>query len=204
LGHGSYLVLTSKPAETSPTSRGLFIRNHFLGQEVPPPPPGVDTTLPAVTEDAPLTNRQRLDIHLNSEACAGCHRLIDPIGFAFEQYNAIGAFQPKMTLQFSARGDESRGRRLAQVELDLDTTGYIQGVENSEFKTPQELGRLLADSPACQKCIVKHLFRYAFGREEDPSDQPVIEDLLAKFRSSGYRFRELVIAVVTSDPFLKP
>jgi hypothetical protein len=204
LGHGTFLVLTSKPAETSPTSRGLFIRNHFFGQEVPPPPPGVDTTLPAITENAPLTNRQRLDIHLNSEACAGCHRLIDPIGVAFEQYNAIGAFQPKMTLQFSARGDEGRGRRPTMIELDLDTTGYIQGVENSEFKTPKELGRLLAESPACQKCIVKQLFRYAFGREEAPSDQPVIEDLLAKFRASGYRFRELVIAVVTSDPFLKP
>ena len=69
---------TSKPAETSPTARGLFVRNHFLGQEVPPPPPGVNTVLPNVTEDTPLTNRQRLDVHLNSEACSGCHRLIDP------------------------------------------------------------------------------------------------------------------------------
>ena len=60
LGHGSFLVLTSKPAETSPTARGLFVRNHFLGQEIPPPPAGVNTVLPNVTEDAPMTNRQRL------------------------------------------------------------------------------------------------------------------------------------------------
>jgi Protein of unknown function (DUF1592)/Protein of unknown function (DUF1588)/Protein of unknown function (DUF1585)/Protein of unknown function (DUF1587)/Protein of unknown function (DUF1595) len=203
LGHGSFLVLTSKPAETSPTARGLFVRNHFLGHEVPPPPPGVDTTLPSITENAPLTNRQRLDIHLNSEACAGCHRLIDPIGLAFEQYNAIGAFQPKMTLQFSARGDESRSRRPTMIELDLDTAGYIQGMENSTFSTPKELGRLLADSSACQKCIVKQLFRYCLGREETASDQPLIEDLLAKFRASGYRFKELIIALVTSDLFLQ-
>jgi hypothetical protein len=203
LGHGSFLVLTSKPAETSPTARGLFIRNHFLGQEIPPPPPGVNAVLPNVTEDKPLTNRQRLEIHLNSESCSGCHRLIDPIGLGFEQYNAIGVFQPKMSLVFSQRGDQQRGRQPTMRELDLDTTGFIQGMESSEFKTPKELGRLLAESNACQRCIVKQLFRYAFGREETAADQPVIEALVAKFRDSGYRFKELIIALVTSDLFLQ-
>jgi hypothetical protein len=203
LGHGSFLVLTSKPAETSPTARGLFIRNQFLGHEVPPPPPGVDTVLPNVTEDKPLTNRQRLDVHLNSDACANCHRLIDPIGLGFEQYSAIGVFQPKMQLQFgSRRGGDNQGRQPTTVELDLDTTGFIQGIENSEFKTPKELGRILADSPACQKCIVKQLFRYAMGRQETPDDQPVLDSLLAKFRDSGFRFRELVVALVTSETFV--
>jgi len=202
LGHGSFLVLTSKPAETSPTARGLFVRNQFLGHEVPPPPPGVDTTLPNITEDKPLTNRQRLETHLNSEACAGCHRLIDPIGLSFEQYNAIGVFQPKMTLQFTARGDEGRRSRPTTIELDLDTAGYIQGMEGSEFSTPKELGKLLAESNACQRSIVKQLFRYAFGRQETAADQPVIDALLAKFRDSGYRFRELIVALVTSDLFL--
>lgn len=203
LGHGSFLVLTSKPAETSPTARGLFVRNHFLAHEIPPPPAGVNAVLPTVTEDKPLTNRQRLDIHLNSESCAGCHRLIDPIGLGFEQYNAIGAFQPKMTLQFGSRGDQQQGRRPTMIELDVDTAGFIQGMENSEFRTPKELGRLLAESNACQRCIVKQLFRYAFGREETAADQPVIDRLLAKFRDSGYRFRELIIALVTSELFLE-
>jgi len=202
LGHGSFLVLTSKPAETSPTARGLFIRNRFLGHEVPPPPPGVDTTLPAITENAPLTNRQRLEIHLKDESCAGCHRLIDPIGMAFEQFNAIGAFEEKMKLEFGSRYEEN-GKQRTMIELDLDTAGYIQGIENSAFTTPKELGRLLAESPACQKSIVKHLFRYAFGREETAGDQPVIEMLLEKFRNSGYRFRELIVALVTSDLFLQ-
>ncbi len=203
LGHGSFLVLTSKPSETSPTARGLFVRNQFLGHEVPPPPPGVNTVLPAVTENAPLTNRQRLDVHLNSEACANCHRLIDPIGLGFEQYNAIGVFQEKLELQFgSRRGGDNRGRQPTTIELELDTSGHIQGIEDSEFKTPKELGRLLADSPACQKCIVKQLFRYAMGRAERQEDQPLLETLLAKFKDSGFRFRELVIALVTSDAFL--
>ncbi len=204
LGHGSFLVLTSKPAETSPTARGLFIRNHFLGHEVPPPPPGVNTVLPAVTENAPLANRQRLDMHLNSEACANCHRLIDPIGLGFEQYDAIGVFQDKMQLQFgSRRGGDNQGRQPTTISLDLDTTGYIQGIENSEFRTPKELGRLLAASPACQKCIVKQLFRYATGRQETPADQPALDALLVKFRDSGFHFRELVVALVTSDLFLQ-
>jgi hypothetical protein len=89
------------------------------------------------------------------------------------------------------------------IELDLDTTGFIQGFESSDFTTPKELGKLLAESNACQKCIVKQLFRYAFGREESAADQPAIEEMLAKFRSSGYRFRELIVALVTSDLFLQ-
>ncbi len=204
LGHGSFLVLTSKPAETSPTARGLFVRNHFLGQEIPPPPAGVNTVLPNLTEDTPMTNRQRLGVHLNSESCAGCHRLIDPIGLGFEQYNAIGAFQKKMVLQFSgARGDEGRGRRTTIKELDLDPSGYIQGIEGSEFSTPRELGRLLAESKTCQKAIVKQLFRYAFGRQETVNDQLLIEALLVKFRDSGFRFRELMVALVSSELFLQ-
>jgi len=203
LGHGSFLVLTSKPAETSPTARGLFVRNHFLGHEIPPPPPGVNAVLPAATEDKPLTNRQRLEIHLNSESCAGCHRLIDPIGLGFEQYNAVGAFSPKMPLVFGGRRGEARGQTATMMELDLDTSAYIQGMENSSFSTPKELGRILAESPACQKCIVKQLFRYAFGREEREADQAEIEDLVAKFRGSGYRFRELIVALVTSDLFFQ-
>jgi hypothetical protein len=205
LGHGSFLVLTSKPAETSPTSRGLFIRNQFLGHEIPPPPPGVNAVLPSVTENAPMTNRQRLSVHLNSESCSSCHRLIDPIGLGFEQYNAIGVFQNKITLQFAGAGggNEARGRRPAVAEIDVDTSGYIQGIEGSEFSTPKELGRLLAESKTCQKAIVKQLFRYAFGREETRNDQPVIDALLEKFRSSGFRFRELLVALVTSESFLQ-
>jgi hypothetical protein len=197
LGHGAFLVATSKPAETSPTERGLFIRNHFLGHEVPPPPPGVNTMLPDITQDAPQTNRQRLQVHLNSEACSNCHRLIDPIGFGFEQYDAAGKFQKKTSLRFGDR------RNPVTVELDVDTSAYIQGIDDSTFSTPKELGRILAANESCQKCIVKQLFRYAFGREELPGDQPVIDKMLVRFRDSGFRFRELIIALVTSKLFLQ-
>ena len=200
LGHGSFLVVTSNPSETSPTSRGLFVRNQFLGHEVPAPPPGVNTSLPELTVDAPQTNRQRLAVHLNSESCASCHRLIDPIGLGFEQYNPIGAFEEKMLLR---SGGGRRGGPAATVELAVDTSAHIQGMENSAFSTPKELGHILADSNSCQKCIVKQMFRYAFGREETKHDQPVIDQLLEKFHNSGFRFRELIVAIVTSQLFLQ-
>jgi hypothetical protein len=130
--------------------------------------------------------------------------MIDPIGLAFEQYNAIGVFEKKMVLQFSAPGDnQGRGRAPMRKELDVDTTGFIQGMEDSEFSTPRELGYLLADSKTCQKAVVKQLFRYAFGRHETVSDQPTIDGLVATFRKSGFRFRELVVALATSELFLQ-
>ncbi len=80
LGQTLFLTLSSKPDETAPTGRGLFIREQFLCQQVPPPPPGVDTNLPPIEETKPITNRQRLAMHANNQLCAGCHKLIDPIG----------------------------------------------------------------------------------------------------------------------------
>jgi hypothetical protein len=200
LGHGSFLVVTSNPAETSPTSRGLFVRTQFLGQEVPAPPPGVNTSLPEPTPEAPLTNRQRLAIHLNSESCAICHRLIDPIGLGFEQYNAIGAFEEKMVLR---TGGGRRGAPATTVELTVDTAAHIQGMDDSAFSTPKELGRILSGSKTAQRAVAKQLFRYAFGREETERDQPVIDAMFERFRDSGFRFRELVIALVTSDLFVQ-
>ncbi|MCA9126216.1 MAG: DUF1592 domain-containing protein [Planctomycetales bacterium] len=195
LGHGSFLVATSKPAETSPTERGLFIRNKILSQEVPAPPPGVSATLPEITEERPMTNRQRLNVHLNSDACSSCHRLIDPIGFGFEQYNPIGAFSEKMVVRIEGQEDA--------LQLALDTSAQVQGIDNSQFSTPKQLGIILASSEVCQKAVVKQLFRFAFGRQETVDDEQVIERLLRDFQASEFRFQELIMSLVTSDLFLQ-
>lgn len=197
LGHASFLVATSKPSETSPTARGLFVRSQLLSHEVPAPPPGVTAELPEITQDSPMTNRQRLDIHLNSEACASCHRLIDPIGLGLEQYDPLGAYHEKMIVRVGGRRDAKT------IELDLDTHAYIQGIEDSKFSSPKELGQILAGSEAGQRAIVKQLFRYAFGRQETPDDKPDIDAMAKRFRESGFRFRELIIALVTSPLFLQ-
>ena len=91
LGQGLFLALTAKPEDSSPTARGLFVREQFLCQHVPDPPAGVNTNLPPVTEAKPQTNRDRMSEHATNPSCATCHRLIDPIGFGLEKFDAVGA-----------------------------------------------------------------------------------------------------------------
>jgi hypothetical protein len=205
LGQGTFLTLTSKPADTSPTERGLFIREHFLCQQVPPPPAGVNTTLPAVTDEKPLTGRQRLGIHLSNPACAGCHTLIDPIGFGFEKYDAIGRRREKEVITIHPTADELVTRRKTKpttYELPIEAAGSIRGVHNSDFSNPAELGAVLAREPACRRCVVKQFLRYATGRREDSGDQAAIDAIARRFETSGFHFRELIIAVATSEAFL--
>ena len=206
LGHASFLTLTSKPAETAPTERGLFVREHFLCQIVPPPPAGVSTTLPVLSEEKPLTNRERLAVHLSNASCASCHRLVDPIGFGFEQFDAIGRYREKQIALVYPPVDTTKKnvrRDGVPVAIPVDTRASILGIANSDFSNPAEAGRILAATPACQRCIVKQFFRYALGRAETEADRPHLEEAYERFAKSGFRFRELVLAIVTSRPFLE-
>jgi hypothetical protein len=198
LGQATFLALTSKPADTSPTARGLFVREQFLCQHVPDPPPGVNSNLPPVSASKPQTNRERLNMHLQSGICASCHKLIDPIGFGFEKFDAIGARREKLVLTFRG-GRKDRDKETAKAELPLDTSGEIAGIPNSGFHSPKELGRVLSESPECQQCVVKQLFRFAFGRPETAADRPVIEAAFDKFRSSQFRFKELMVALALAQ-----
>jgi hypothetical protein len=192
LGQAAFLAMTSKPGETSPTVRGLFVRDQFLCQQVPDPPPGINSTLPPVTIDKPQTNRQRLQEHVTNSTCAGCHSLMDPIGFGFEKFDAIGQLHEKQTvLVMPAHGD--RKSRLVRLSLDIDPSASVSGIPNSNFSSPKELGRILADSPICQECMVKQLFRYTFGRRETSADNPLIRKGLNAFRDSGFHWKELMV-----------
>jgi len=123
LGQATFLTLTAKPEETSPTARGLFVREQFLCHHVSDPPPGVNTNLPPVTEAKPQTNRDRMTEHATNATCATCHKLIDPIGFGLEKFDAVGAKRDKFTLDFTpARGEGRRGPRKT-MDLDIDATG---------------------------------------------------------------------------------
>jgi len=196
LGQGLFLALTSKPDDTSPTARGLFIREQFLCQHVSNPPPGVNTNLPPVTEAKPQTNRERLREHVTNPSCSTCHNLIDPIGFGFEKFDAIGARRDKFKLLFFGGSEGENRRAPVTAELDMDTTGYVAGLPGSTFSSPRELGAVLARSPQCQECIVKQYFRYISGRMETPADRPLIRRALEDFRGSHFRFRELIIKLV--------
>lgn len=202
LGQVLFLALAAKPDDTSLTGRGLFVREQFLCQHVPPPPAGVNTNLLPSTEAHPQTNRDRMSEHVSNPTCATCHNLIDPIGFGFEKFDAVGARRDKYELLFSA-GYHGGGKRPPpkKVELDMDTDGFVAGIPNSRFRSPRELGEVLAKTLQCQECIVKQYFRYVSGRMETPADYPVIQRAFQDFRDSQFRFKELIIALVRAREF---
>ena len=203
-GQAMFHTATAKPSDTSVTERGLFIREHFLCQIVPPPPPGLNAALPPVSDEKPMTNRERLNMHVTNPACASCHQLIDPIGFGFEQYDAIGRFREKHSLTiYPTRDEKMKGLKTEETkyELPLDISAEVAGIADSSFSSPRELGEILAGNAVCQKCVVKQLFRYAMGRAETAADRETIERSFERFRDSQFRFRELIISIVTSKPF---
>lgn len=198
LGQALFLAMTAKPDDTSPTARGLFVREQFLCQHVADPPPGVNTNLPPISEAKPQTNRERLSMHTTSETCAGCHNLIDPIGFAFEKFDAIGNRREKAQIAFAKpdKGDEEKAR--TTVELALDTKGWVAGVDKTVFDSPAGLGAVLAKSEVCQECMVKQYFRWLSGRVETPADRPLIRQTLEAFQKSGFRYQEMMVALLKS------
>jgi hypothetical protein len=202
LGQSLFLALTAKPDETAPTARGLFVREQFLCQHVSEPPPGVNTNLPEITEAKPQTNRERLASHLTNPSCATCHNLIDPIGFGFEKFDAIGARREKFKLSFVPNTKGANRRTPPKImELDIDPKGHVAGVPNSDFTSPKELGAVLAASAQCQECVVKQYFRYTAGRMETPADRALIQKALNEFRSSQFRFKELIVSILRSREF---
>jgi len=201
LGQASFLASNAGPVETSPTARGIFIREQLLCQHIPNPPPGVNTQVPEPTEDRPLARRQRMQAHVDNPTCASCHRLMDPIGFGLENYDAVGRWRDKEAIEFETGG--SKGKAASRtIELPIDGKGEIAGLANSAFSEPRAIGRLLAESRACQECVVKQLFRYAFGRLETAADRETVRSTVAAFRESRFTFKELLVALVRAPQFL--
>lgn len=195
LGEGLFLAMTAKPEESSPTARGLFVREQFLCQHVPDPPPGVNTNLPPVTEAKPQTNRDRMTEHASNPTCATCHRLMDGVGFGLEKFDAVGARREHVTLEFGT------GRGKHTVNLPLDTSGIVAGIPDSQFSSPAQLGAVLAKSAQCQECMVRQYFRYTAGRMDTEADQPLIAKVTEAFRKSHFQFQELVVSLTLLREF---
>lgn len=196
LGQALFLALAAKPDDTSLTGRGLFVREQFLCQHVPPPPVGVNTNLAPSSEAHPQTNRQRMGEHTNNPFCATCHNLIDPIGVGFEKFDAVGARRDQYQLIFYSEGHDGERQPPKKVNLDLNTKGWVAGIPDSNFSSPRELGIILARTPLCQECMVKQYFRYVTGRMETPADSALIRKVTDDFRRSDFRFQELMISLV--------
>ncbi len=183
LTQGALMAATSKPNQTSPIHRGILVRERLLCAALPPPPPDVTATPP--DPDPSLTTRERFAAHTEDETCRSCHRLIDPIGFGFEHFDALGRWRDTENgLPVDASGE---------VVQTYDLDGPFDGVT--------ELAQRLAGSEQAQRCVALQTFRYAFGRWESPIDTCTLDALYDAYVDGGHRFDALLEGVVVSDAF---
>ena len=178
-----FLTLMAKPDQSWPIYRGRFVREALLCDEPPPPPPNVPKP-PNVQPG--VSTRQRLSQHETDPGCAGCHRLMDPIGFGFENYDAIGRYR---TLDGNQPIDAS-----GEVVAATDITGKFDGVA--------QLASKLAGSAQVEQCVARQWFRFAMSRYEQDPDSCSMKNLVDAFHASGTNLNALPQALVQTDAFL--
>jgi len=178
----AFLALQAKPSESSPIYRGKFVREQMLCQLLPAPPANIPKP-PEVT--AGVSTRERLAEHETNAACSGCHRMMDPIGFGFENYDSLGRYR---TTDGSAPVDASG---------ELISTGEIDG----KFLGVSELGQKLSQSETVRKCMARQWFRFALARFEQPMDDCSMKGLLDAFEAADSDLNSLPKAIVSSDAF---
>ena len=180
LTHASVLAVTSNPTRTSPVKRGKWILDNVLGTPPPPAPAGVPEL-----DKAELvgTLRQQLEQHRANPACASCHKQMDPLGLALENYDAIGRWRT------SDRGNP------------IDASGELPTGE--KVRNPGDLIRLIRDQKSEQfvRTLTEKLMTYGLGRGLEYYDRCAIDQILAKASKNDYRFQELLLGIITSDPF---
>jgi len=178
------LATTSFPNRTSPVNRGVWVLEQILGQHVPPPPANVPT-LEKQDHDkvAGLTLRQRTELHRSDPTCASCHKVLDPIGFGLENFDAIGRWRER---------DDSGGV--------IDASGELPG--DLRFSSPKELKRIVSGRlDDFTRNLTGRLLAYALCRQLEGYDDIVVERMAGAVARDGYRMQTLVVAVLTSYPF---
>jgi len=178
---GFLMLDATHEGRSSPTIRGKTVRELFLCQQIPQPPPNVDFSAVQNTGDlVHRTARDRLTIHRADPACAGCHKLTDPIGLSMENFDAVGAY---------------RARENGAL---IDASGAFDG---KPYQDAIGLGLLLHDSPAVPACVVERTFEYGVGRAMTPSEQAWIDYAAQRFAGDKYQFPALVRRIATSEAF---
>ena len=183
LSHASILTLTSNPNRTSPVKRGKWIMENLLGEEPPPPDPDA-----MQLEDQPKlagTLRQRMEQHRADPACAVCHKVMDELGFALENYDAVGKYRTE---------DEVGG---------IDPRGELP--DGTTFQGSKELQIMIRTGMRAQfvRCLSEKLLIYALGRGLEYYDECTLDKIVSGLRDEEYRFSALVIGICESDPFRK-
>jgi hypothetical protein len=182
LGHASLLTLTAYPTRTSPVLRGKWLLDNILGMPPPPPPPDVPT-LEENHGAATRSVRERMEQHRASPACAGCHRMMDPPGFALENFDAIG-----------------RWRTTTETGAPVDASGSL--ADGTAVDGPATLRRaLMTYQDSVVRTVTEKLLTFALGRTIEYYDQPAVRSIVANAVSDDYRWSALVLEVVKSNPF---
>lgn len=184
LGMPATLASTSFPNRTSPVRRGVWVLEQVLGEHVPPPPPNVpELEEQDKTSTEGLTLRQRTELHQSEPACANCHKVLDPIGFGLENFDAIG-----------------RWREKDDVGVAIDSAGKLPNGE--DFSNPAELKSILATrKDDLARNLTERLMAYALGRQLEGYDEVVIDQLMVKIADDKYRMRTMITEVIASYLF---
>jgi hypothetical protein len=181
LGKGGVLMATSHADRTAPSLRGKWVLENLLGTP-PPPPPGNVPPLEEQSAAAPKTMRERLEMHRTNPACTDCHALIDPLGFALENFDAVGGWR------------DYDARAVVDARGELPDGTDIDGIEELR-------AALAADPRVFAGTVVEKLMIYALGRGLQAFDMPVVRGILRKAAADDYRFESIVLGIVESPPF---
>lgn len=182
LTQASVLTVTSNPTRTSPVKRGRWVLEQMLGEPPPPPPPNVPELPNDATAAANASLKQRMEVHRQNPACANCHAKMDPIGFALENFDAIGQFRTK------------------DGTFDVDATGEF--ADGSKFAGPDGLKSVVAQRKELfLRCLAEKLLIYATGRGIEYYDRRPVEAIVQKLQSTEPKFSLLITEIVQSDPF---
>ena len=179
MGQVSFLALNAHPVSTSPTLRGMFLREVLLCQNIPAPPSDVDTSIPEPSGNT-VTLRDRIDEHLQNDFCASCHQLTDPIGLAYETFDALGRY------------------RATEGGAPIDPSGELDG---AEFSDATELSRLIANHERLGPCLVEHLHMYATGHELSSGEETAHDWLADEFKRGDHRILSLMREIILSPSF---
>ena len=182
LRQGSILLATSYATRTSPVIRGKWVLDNVLGVPPPPPPPNVPELEDTGTGETAQSMRERMSAHRANPACAACHKLMDPVGFAFENYDAVGRW------------------REAEGGTPIDASGTL--FDGSTVDGVGELQEALLNRPELfVGTMTEKLLTFATGRGVEHFDAPAIRAILREARADDYPFSSLVLGVVKSLPF---
>jgi hypothetical protein len=176
----SFLSLHAHPGRSSVTLRGKALRELFLCQTVPEPPPGIDFSVVSNPDSAYPTQRQRVAAHLETPSCAGCHRITDPIGLSLEQFDGAGAY------------------RTTENGATIDASG---GLDGFEFDGALGLGEALRENPELPRCLVQRVYSYGTGGPPPLEAREVMDYFNEEFALNGYRLRELLRMIALSTAF---